>query len=264
MATLKIGTWNIKNSYFNLSKNEKKAAAITELLDEEDLDILALQEVNPHLAAKIDEKLKKQGHEYRLITRYKKSKIKNLRVEYNMIISKNYAHTINEPIKLSSIPQGFNSIKRFTSIRERNINFQCIITPESKPSVLIGVTHLEHTNEELVNSQMDEVVNLTNSQMQTNKGLNTILAGNFNRKPTEKSMIRFTEQLSELGLQVVENQHNTYINHEDNQPVDYIVVPNDWEIDSVKTITSYDKISSHRPVIVEASTPKLLVLRKEM
>lgn len=263
MKSLRIGTWNVKNNYFNLQKNEIKSAAIIQLLETENLDLLALQEVNTHLATKLDEKLK-EANNYRILTPYNKNKIKNLRVEYNMIIGRIYAHTTNEPIKLPYISKGFDLIKKLSTIRERNINFQCIITPVNKPSVLMGVTHLDYASEELGKRQMDEVINITNLEMQKNEGLDTIIAGNLNKKPTEKNMIEFTKQLSELGLQVVSNPYSTYIRHQDNQPVDYIIIPNSWNIESCETLNNYIDISSHRPVIVEATKSEQLILRKEM
>lgn len=251
MANLKIGTWNIKNSYFNLRKNEMKAAAVVQLLQEENLDFLALQEVNTILAEKIDKKI---SDEYKVITSYDKSQIKNLRVEYNMIVSKNYPYTLSSPIELPYKPTGLEFIKNITSIRKRNINYQYILTPIDQPDILMGVTHLDYAVQEIGKRQMEKVIDITRSELSDNYSI--VLAGNINKKPSEPNMIEFTEQLSQLGMKVVDNPHKTYIGHNDEQPVDYIIVPDDWEVEYVKTLENYEDISSHRPVIVKVKTEK--------
>lgn len=258
MTTLKIGTWDIKNSYFNIRKNDLKAAAVNQLLRNQDLDILALQEVNPLLARKIERNLKLLNEKYQVTTTYEKTlnPIKNLRVEYNMIISKMEPILISATEALSSTPKG---IKKFMFWERRKRN---VVTQILEKDLIVDVTHLDHTSEELGRRQMNEVVDLTKKQREA--GYNVILAGNLNKKPSESNMIEFSEQLSEVGMQIVENNNKTYIGHTDEQPVDYVIIPTDWEVESIETLKDYGDISSHRPVVVEATLPKKLVLCKEM
>lgn len=250
MKNLRIATWNIKNSYFALKKNELKAKAVVQLLRSENLDILALQEVNPLLAIKIEENLRKiemtsSNTTYQVTSTYQRTNnpIKNLRVEYNMIISKMNPILDSTTESLSSSPKG---IKKFKFWERRNRN---MITQVFENNLAIDVTHLDHTSEELGKRQMTEVANFVHNQVE--EGYNVILTGNLNRKPMEQNMIDFTSELSNSDMKVVENLHKTYIGHQEEQPVDYVIVPNDWQIDSVKTLEEYDEYSSHRPVVVE-------------
>lgn len=252
MENLRIATWNIKNSYFNIQKNEIKAASVIQLLKNENLDILTLQEVNPLLARKIEEKLRKLDKEYQITSNYEKTSnpIKNLRIEHNVIISRLEPISSSHIVPLSYKPKGFAFVKNIASIRKRDVTYQCLHTPDSLPDVLVEVTHLDHAVEELGKRQMGELAKLT-SYHNSFEDYDTILTGNLNRKPLEQNMMDFTKQLSDIGMKVIENPHKTYVGHTDEQPVDYIIVPEPWEVESLKTLEDYDDISSHRPVVVE-------------
>lgn len=250
MKNLRIATWNIKNSYFVLKKNELKAKAIVQLLETQNLDILTLQEVNPLLARKIDKNLKKMeitynNTSYQITSTYQRinNPIRNLRVEYNMIISKMNPILDSTTKSLSSSPKG---IKKFKFWERRNRN---IVTQFFGNNLVIDVTHLDHTSEELGKRQMTEVTNFVHEQRKA--GNDVILTGNLNRKPIEQNMVDFTSELSKSDMKVVENLHKTYIGHQDEQPVDYIIVSDDWQVNSVETLLEYDEYSSHRPVVVE-------------
>lgn len=246
MENLKVSTWNIKNSYFNLKRNESKASAVIQLLEEENLDILTLQEVNPLLAKIIEEKLNKMESDYKITSTYSKTKnpIKNLRVEYNVIISRLKPISKSTSQGLPYLPVGFHLIKNIFSIRKRNIVSQTL-----ENGIVVDTTHLDHAVEELGKRQMDEVISMIGNEK--HQDCDVILTGNLNKKPTQQNMIDFTQRLSQMGMQVVENPHKTYIGHNEEQPVDYIIVPKDYQIESVETLDNYDDISSHRPVVVE-------------
>lgn len=250
MRNLRIATWNIKNSYFALSKNESKAKAVVQLLETQDLDILALQEVNPLLARKIEENLKKMqvasdNGSYQITSTHQRTcnPVKNLRVEYNIIISRIRPVLDSTTESLSSNPKG---IKRFMFWERRNRN---MVTQVLENNLAVNVTHLDHTSLELGKRQMTEVANFVHNQRED--GYDVILAGNLNRKPTEQNMVDFANELSKDDMKVVENPHKTYIGHQEEQPVDYVIVPGDWQVTSAETLGEYDEYSSHRPVVVE-------------
>lgn len=247
MENLKIGTWNIKNSYSFFSlKNDVKADAVLRFLKIGDLDILALQEVSPLLAVKIEEKLKGLNKGYQITSAYNKTinPIKNLRVEYNMIISRLTPTSLSIKDSLPSIPRGFRFVKNLFDIRKRNIVSQVF-----ENEIIVSNTHLDHKFEDINHKQLEEVKNLI--ELQSIYGHETILIGNLNVKPIDENMINFTKELSKLGMKVVENNNNTYNGHTDNLPVDYVAVPKNWEIEKVSTINCSSEISSHNPVFVK-------------
>ena len=61
MNNLKIATWNLKDNKFRLNKNNVKIKIIKELLNE-DLDILALQNVDRNLSLRLNEDLNSMGY----------------------------------------------------------------------------------------------------------------------------------------------------------------------------------------------------------
>lgn len=245
MENLKIATWDIKNSYFNIMKNEWKAMAIVQLLNHENLDLLALQEVNPMLVRKIEENLKKLNQNYRITTTYHKpiDPVRNLRIEYNMIISKMVPALSSAKEPLPSRPTGIKSFM-FWNYRSRNM-----VTQLMSKDLIVDVTHLDHASRELGKRQMDEVLGIIENQR--NAGYDVVLAGNLNCQPQEENMVNFTNQLSNIGMKVVGNPYKTYVGHTNEQPVDYVIIPNDWEVESINTLENYDDISSHRPVVVK-------------
>lgn len=246
MKNLKIGTWNIKNSYFHLHENELKVAAVIQLLRKENLDILTLQEVNPLLVRKLDRKLEEMNSIYRITSSHQNTKnpIKNLRVEYNIIISKLKSATQSFSTDLPYLPKGFELVKNVFSIRKRFIISQVL-----ENDILVDTTHLDHSVEELGKRQLEKLVDLLKYQRSGN--CDVFLTGNLNKNPTELSMISFQEKVSKIGMKVVDNPHKTYIGHQEEQPVDYVVVPDNYCIQSVETLENYDDISTHRPVVVE-------------
>ena len=216
------------------------------MLEEKNLDILTLQEVNPLLARMIEEKLKKMQSDYKITSAYSKTKnpIKNLRIEYNVIISRLKPVSNSTSQSLPYLPVGFDLIKNISSIRKRNV-----VSQTFEDRIALDTTHLDHAVEELGKRQMDEVISMIASER--DQDYDVILTGNLNKKPTEQNMIDFTQKLSQIGMQIAENPHKTYIGHKDEQPVDYVIVPEDYQIQSVETLESYDDISTHRPVVVE-------------
>lgn len=245
MENLRIATWDIKNSYFKLWENNIKAACVTQLLTQHNLDVLALQEVNPVLARKIEENLRKLDKGYSITTSHKKvgiNVVSNLSIEENIIISRltpissSYDTELPIHIKLTNP----------NTMRRRHL-----VGQEFEGNIYINNTHLDYVDNEVSECQMVEIIEELETQCIYNK--ESFLVGNLNKQPSETNMQQLTDILStDIGMQVVENPHRTYINHEKDEPVDYVVIPSTWEATSVETVEGYETISTHRPVVVEA------------
>lgn len=64
MNNLKIAIWNLKDNKFRLNKNSIKIKIIKELLMNNDLDVLALQNVDRKLSLKLNEDLNSMGYHF--------------------------------------------------------------------------------------------------------------------------------------------------------------------------------------------------------
>lgn len=245
MQNLRIATWNIKNNYFNISKTELKAASIVQLLKEEKVDILTLQEVNPLLARRIKEKLCDLKDNYKITTNYTKitNSIKNLRIEDNMIISRLVAEK-TATLNLPWIPKG---LKKFKFFELQKYDMKMTVFSDN---LIVNTTYLNHSSTELGKQQMDNINNWLHIEKETEQK-EIILTGTLNRKPNEENMIYMAEQLANNGLKIIDNPNNTYIGQTDNQPIDYIIIPDNWEVKSINTLDDYLDVSSHLPVLSE-------------
>ena len=248
MKTLNIGTWNIKNSYFDTGLNDLKVTAIIDLLESEYLNILGLQEVNPLLASKLEEKLAERCNGYKITTSYKKSinPINNLRVEYNMIIS-NIPFYKDKKMKLVSDTKTGN--KR--NIKPRNLTSQTFIAGNDE--IVFNNTCLESNNMALNLLQCKQVYWKMLGDIQDDINVQSILVGNLN--VFRDSVLMEDEYLNyfdNLGLKVIDNPNRTYKFHSLNQPIDYIIVPKEYEVISVNCPDYYTKkVSTHNPVFTK-------------
>ena len=260
MESLKIGTWNIKNSYFNIKKNKIKAKAIVDLIDKEELDVLTLQEVNPLLVRKIEKELDNRNKEvtsiwhggYHITSTYSKTlfPIANLVVEQNIIISKLQEMTYSENKKLPFLPKGFELLKNLPSIRHRHTteqDFNITTINDEYFNIRIVTTHLDYRSEELNATQLDTIYR----NIETD-GTPTFITGNLNSKASSSNILFFEKCLSKKGITLIKPNGKTYINHTDNEPVDYIGVSNDYNIGLTKIVDGYEDVSTHKPVVTEA------------
>jgi hypothetical protein len=62
MKSFTVGSWNLKDSDINLSSNRRKAASIIGLLEDKEVDILALQKINNSLVLRLYDELKETGY----------------------------------------------------------------------------------------------------------------------------------------------------------------------------------------------------------
>lgn len=249
MKNLIVGTWNIKNSYLLTERNDKKVEAIIELLQENQIHILGLQEVNPILAKKIEDKLQRMNSNYSVTSTYKKgiNPIRNLQVEYNLIIS-NLPHYHSKQSDLPSFPTKVDEFKDITSIRSRNVTCQSFII--GYDTLPFYNTHLDYRDNRLNCSQFNTIYAYLVKEMAADQKMNSILVGNLNKEPDSNNMQYFSEILEAIHLKIVENPKPTY--KPDLKTVDYIIVPDSYIVDSVKCIDYYDeKISTHNPVIAK-------------
>lgn len=241
IKNIKIGTWNVENSCYNLKANDKKVNAVINLLLLEDLDILALQEVNPLLAKKIEDRLKYLRDGYTISTPIKKTlnPISNLKVENNIIISRLTPGSVGVNTSLSVRSKGFSLAKDFN---KESLVTQIFNIEDKK--IILNVTNLGHSNEELRGRQMYKIIEEINLESVFSNDI--ILMGNLS-KLDNFDITYYTERLSDYGLQIIESN-----NEDNNKLANYIIMPKDWEMENAMIVDyGFNKISSHSPVIVE-------------
>lgn len=248
MKTLNIGTWNIKNSYLDTSFNDTKVMAIIDLLESEYLNILGLQGINPLLASKLEEKLAERCKGYKITSSYKKSvnPINNLKVEYNMIIS-NLPFYKDKKMKLVSDVKTENK----KNIKLRNLTSQTFIAGNDE--IIFNNTCLESKDMDLNFWQCKQVYWKMLGDIYDDINVQSILVGNLNVFPDSKLMEdEYLNYFDNLGLKVVDNPNRTCKFHRLNQPIDYIIVPKEYEVASVNCPDYYtEKVSTHNPIFVK-------------
>ena len=254
MENLNIASWNVKNSYFNLSKNSAKVDAIVDLLEKENLDILGLQEVNYALADDITNRLNELNNGYRFIYNYSKqsrNKINDVCVEINPFIARRsdkFCFANGKELN-SFIPKlsGIDLIKPMPSIRKRSVGKYVSLNQRME----MYNVHLDFYSEELATRQMEELLKMVGTSASCEPNYNRFLMGTFNWKPTDENMTDFLKKIESLKLKSIELNEVTYASHQDNLPVDYIMVPEDNIVDEVKVSHDYSEASSHYPVIAK-------------
>ena len=247
MKKLVIGTWNIKNSYFNLHKNSVKAEAIKELLIENGVDILSLQEVNGILSNHLEKELSEIGYHFDHKIADSLTILGDIRKEGNLVVVRDNFVTISEINRLTSIPEkvGF---KDLISYRKRYINKVLVKNPENRINVFN--THLEPLDYSLNRRQLTEL----GIMLDGNSKIPTIVTGNLNSKPDDINMLEFIGTLSKKGFTFIRTNCKTYIKHKDNKQVDYIIVPKSFDVEDVKVDVTFAKVSSHYPVIAKVKS----------
>lgn len=230
MENLRIATWNIGNSYFRLWENNRKVNYVIGLLEIYQPDILSLQELSPIVVKKINKRLVESGSQYKITAGYEKSinPIKNLMVTNNIVISNLL------PVTKSIIPLSHKH-NLVSQILDGNIS--------------INNTSLDNTNDMLNKVQMNKVIR--NLRVKVDRNFDTILTATLNKKPIEFNMFDFNRKLNDIELKVVENRHSTYKGHSDIYPIDYVIIPDSWEIENVQTLNADFEFTSHYPVIVD-------------
>lgn len=187
---LKIGTWDIND--IKLSDVD----FITNLLINEELDVLTLQQVNFDLINKIEKEL---DNDYFITSQYRRclNPINNLRIKHDIIISK-------------LVPVEDSYIKK---IPNSKLTYQML-----KPALFVYTTHSINTKEQL-NSILDSF-----KELEMVSAI-SVLTGSINLEYSDPNMIYFIEKLKQFNLRIISN--NCF---------DYMIVPNSWSIEESKVL----------------------------
>ena len=249
MKNLVIGTWNVNNSYLLTKRNNYKVDAVLELLENGELDILALQEVNPIFASKLDARLKETNLGYVITSQYDKTKnpIKKVTREENLIISR-LPYLRGKKVELPSFPNDVERISDLLEIKDRTATFQDFIV--GIETLRVYNTRLNRNDETLNMEQFDIIYDkLVRDHLFDKK--ECVLLGTLNVNSNSYNMDYYSTLLSNICMNLVVNEFRTY-KDKNNEVVDYIIIPDSYEVDSILCVDNYDKkISTHNPLLVK-------------
>lgn len=244
---LKIATWNIGNPYLKVSEYVPKVEAVCHLLKNKSIDVLALQEVSLELLKTLKDELANTNFyfKYDIVPNVEigNSIIKNMRVQYNIFITR-YFHSYNNlSFELPYKPEKLNRETLF-SLRKRYLNEMNL--------PLAGVhffnTHLDYSEDVLNLKQLDTVGTYINRNRRAFKDDDLIVMGNLNRELNHHNIRIFDEEFLKVNSLRIVNNDNTYVATANHGPVDYIIVPNNYEVEELETIKDYKDVSTHYPV----------------
>lgn len=233
---LTIATFNIQNKYKinkydGLDNYGDHVIELKKFIYDNNIDILGVQE----LTRRFKNRLIKFLGNYNILGNMRFTRFLNIFPaidrfnEYNSIITKK--QVINKKTKY--IPF-FPSIPRIVTIVD------CLINDEV---IRVINTHLSHNNSKVRKRQLNKILKLMISNTKT------ILMGDFNTTVADIDFNCFMKKLDELGYKRVDVNKATHrINK---SPIDHIFVHKSMKTKSVKVCDLKEKISDHKPIIVE-------------
>lgn len=246
MNTLRIGTWNIQNSFFSFNKRKQTIEAIKKLLISNDLDILALQEVDGVLLSKLESDL---GLCYYHLDRYLYNSypiMPNVIEEHNIVIIKDNFLNTTEVFKLKTFSKN-TRISDISGLKPRYVSKTFIKDEkDSKTTFNLYNVRLDSKKNNL-DTQLDSLTNILD---QNEKNIPMVIAGNFNMMPSTYKMSKLKHRsLNKNGLIVANQVGSTHQKYD--EPIDYIIVSDIFEYEDTEIIKDYANVAEHYPVITK-------------
>lgn len=254
MKTLNICTYNVRNDNLIEGFDENRIAKLyNKLIKDYKIDILATQEMISSTVKILKEQLK----DYHVIGnyRYGKSKIINKIKsiekynEANNIITKLPILT-EKTTELPWIPRNIKEILsgsfKYRSITPRIIT-EAILDIEDYGRVRFLNTHLSHHLKGTVKLQLKKIIKKIKSST-----IPVVLTGDFNTSIKNNTFKLFISELEKLGLKRIEINEKTFKNSKNNNAIDHIFIPSDWQVTEYKIINDdyLEGYSDHYPVLV--------------
>lgn len=226
---MKISTFNIQNNY--KSYDNCKTRDIYNYLKDNDIDILALQEVFGRCSDDLEVLLKNKYHmvgKYRFLSKFLLRRFN----EKNPIITK-YKIISFKTYNLPFIP----------SLLKRVITH--VVIEYKGKEISIYNTHLEVRNLNVKKRQLNKIYSILKEDSREK-----ILMGDFNLKTNKPLFLDFIESLEEIGMVRVPLDEKTLKQSRYSREIDHIFISSKFKLKNKQVIKDLD-ISDHYPVIVE-------------
>ena len=226
---MKISTFNIQNNY--KSYDNCKTRDIYNYLKDNDIDILALQEVFGRCSDDLEVLLKNKYHmvgKYRFLSKFLLRRFN----EKNPIITK-YKIISFKTYNLPFIP----------SLLKRVITH--VVIEYKGKEISIYNTHLEVFISNVKKRQLKKIYNLI-----ANDPREKILMGDFNLKNNNPLFLNFVNSLEEIGIKRVPLNEKTLKLSRYSREIDHIFLSEGFTIKKKEVIKNLS-ISDHYPVMIE-------------
>lgn len=226
---MKISTFNIQNNY--KSYDNCKTRDIYNYLKDNDIDILALQEVFGRCSDDLEVLLKNKYHmvgKYRFLSKFLLRRFN----EKNPIITK-YKIISFKTYNLPFIP----------SLLKRVITH--VVIEYKGKEISIYNTHLEVFISNVKKRQLKKIYNLI-----ANDPREKILMGDFNLKNNNPLFLNFVNSLEEIGMKRVPLNEKTLKLSRYSREIDHIFLSEGFTIKKKEVIKNLS-ISDHYPVMIE-------------
>lgn len=226
---MKISTFNIQNNY--KSYDNCKTRDIYNYLKDNDIDILALQEVFGRCSDDLEVLLKNKYHmvgKYRFLSKFLLRRFN----EKNPIITK-YKIISFKTYNLPFIP----------SLLKRVITH--VVIEYKGKEISIYNTHLEVLISNVKKRQLKKIYNLI-----ANDPREKILMGDFNLKNNNPLFLNFVNSLEEIGMKRVPLNEKTLKLSRYSREIDHIFLSEGFTIKKKEVIKNLS-ISDHYPVMIE-------------
>ena len=229
-----ISTFNIQNKYkinkYNgIDKDGNHVKELIDLINKNDIDIMATQELTRRFIKKLDIDLKANiVGKYRFKSIFNYIPGINKYNETNSIITKHsiiYSKSKRLPFLLD-IPR----IMTIADIKINNRVFRVIST------------HLSHRNRKVRVKQLNKLYK------EMMKRDNIILMGDFNMTTDDSDFKYFIDRIKDKYKRVDINKPTHNIK---TKPIDHIFIPNSYRVISKNVLNIKERISDHKPIIVE-------------
>ena len=226
---MKISTFNIQNNY--KSYDNCKTRDIYNYLKDNDIDILALQEVFGRCSDDLEVLLKNKYHmvgKYRFLSKFLLRRFN----EKNPIITK-YKIISFKTYNLPFIP----------SLLKRVITH--VVIEYKGKEISIYNTHLEVFISNVKKRQLKKIYNLI-----ANDPREKILMGDFNLKNNNPLFLNFVNSLEEIGMKRVPLNEKTLKLSRYSREIDHIFLSEGFIVKKKEVIKNLS-ISDHYPVMIE-------------
>jgi endonuclease/exonuclease/phosphatase family metal-dependent hydrolase len=262
---LKILNLNLKNKHYlfpydGIDKDVDAVQILVNYIIKNKIDIISLQEVTKPLVDRLEVMLSDYSvkGDYRYSRLGFIAKLDNIEKydEANPIIHKHKTLKYKTYF-LPSINFCIRDVLkyRFVPPAQRIMTYNRIKVEGMDKSIDFYNTHLDIKSDRIRKKQFRKILNITNIFRKRNP---VVITGDFNVPPDNKGVVTFLEKLKKKKMKLVEFNSKTWKYQQKNKPVDYIIIPDSWEIIEKKIINNESEpltlISDHYAIEVTVRT----------
>ena len=235
MKNIRIGTWNLKDKNIKFTSERRKALSVVELLENEDLDFLAIQKTSDSLASQINDTL--YGTNYYLDHIMEDG----LMLQPNHFVRSNYIILKKDYLSRSSIQKSDS----YTKNKDKSSLLKLDLVEASSNDFVVYFlnTNLSYSITDFQTKQFDELSLVTNRLVKQIKNKPLILTGDFNETMDTNNVYKLKREFSNYRLKIINDIDHTSIISS------YMLVPSASLVEEVHEVDDYTKCYTNRPIV---------------